>query len=324
MKMKHSKRFLLVGGVLLACSTSLWADDLIDEVTGCGEISKVSMLKPDSESLGVFVVYHGKKKDTLSIDSLSDIENMQINTAKTNLSCEEDGKVHIVSQFPFSASYSEFAISLKNGKPVVSMVGGGNPSQDAIDELIASVLAGNRPAIDELEIMYPSRYVSGSLFADILSQCDKVGLKLYNAQNRAGAIKRFDLAIEMINKLAKRYLLNDESNRRGATLFTEVVKSSEMESSQWVEPINNYGFYLQGAGRNSEALLYLRMVVTAAPNRTPAHLNLADAAWEESRRIGGTAGAPLLREAKSHYSIYAKQMNAKKRKVLDRVNQRIL
>jgi len=108
---------------------------------------------------------------------------------------------------------------------------------------------------------------------------------LYRSGNKAGAVA----ALEP--------LLKDMQ----LALLTETYPAgNDAGDRKIVGEVNNYGFYLAEAGRAKEAVEVLSSVTDAAPDRTVAYLNLADAQF--------AAGAAA--DAKTNYAEYAKRMTA--------------
>ena len=85
-----------------------------------------------------------------------------------------------------------------------------------------------------------------------------------------------------------------------ALLTASYPAGSDAGDRKIVGEVNNYGFYLAEAGRSKDAVEVLSSVTDAAPDRTVAYLNLADAQF--------AAGAAA--DAKASYVEYAKRMTA--------------
>lgn len=91
--------------------------------------------------------------------------------------------------------------------------------------------------------------------------------------------------------------------------------SGKPEDPRLVGELNNYGFYLEQAGRPADATQVLMAVTDIDPGRTVAYLNLADAQFASGDRGG----------AKENYAEYRKRMTAagKEARVPARVAERM-
>lgn len=67
--------------------------------------------------------------------------------------------------------------------------------------------------------------------------------------------------------------------------------------------LNDIAYYWQQAGHHREAIWLLEKILETEPNRTVAHLNLADSLWSEGNST----------KAKEHYLIYIHSMRARKK-----------
>jgi tetratricopeptide (TPR) repeat protein len=77
---------------------------------------------------------------------------------------------------------------------------------------------------------------------------------------------------------------------------------------------NDYGYFLQQAGMNDEAIKYLKIVQKKSPKRVVAYLNIADAYWSINKKY----------EAVINYKKYVSMMKASKddKHIPDRANER--
>lgn len=71
-----------------------------------------------------------------------------------------------------------------------------------------------------------------------------------------------------------------------------------MELAEYAMILNNFGFFLERSGQTQDALVVLEEVLRLDPSRMVAHLNIADAYWEASRRT----------QAREHYLYYHNMM----------------
>jgi tetratricopeptide (TPR) repeat protein len=80
--------------------------------------------------------------------------------------------------------------------------------------------------------------------------------------------------------------------------WIDAWKSLEVELKDYIYALNDYGFFLQQAGKHDEAVKILGAVIKQDPDRASAQLNLADSLWALERKA----------EARSHYKIYNQLM----------------
>ncbi len=92
-------------------------------------------------------------------------------------------------------------------------------------------------------------------------------------------------------------LLKDKDPR---ALTSTYPPSNDPSDRQIVAEFNDYGFYLEEAGRAREAVAVLSAVIDLDDKRIPAYLNLADAQYA----TGNVA------DAKADYAEYTKRMAA--------------
>jgi hypothetical protein len=125
---------------------------------------------------------------------------------------------------------------------------------------------------------------------------------------RTDFIRNLEAASKQANELYR------HGNSAGAAAaIASVVGDKQMEMVTSSYPIkddptdlklvgefNDYGFYLEQAGRPKDAIGVLSSVVDVDENRTVAYLNLADAQY----------GAGQVGDARSNYAAYRKRMEA--------------
>lgn len=144
-----------------------------------------------------------------------------------------------------------------------------------------------------------------------LAHFDGVNYRAYSDEEQQAAVlaelkmldtyleaKSIDLAIEQVNPY-------------NATLYRGVLSGKNVLLQ------NNLAYYLEQNGRNLEAMIILEEVVKRFPNRTPAHINLADAYWD--------LGSEYAILAKEHYKIYRHLMekNGRGHRIPQRVYERL-
>lgn len=76
---------------------------------------------------------------------------------------------------------------------------------------------------------------------------------------------------------------------------------------------NDYGYFLQQANLNAEAVEILKIVISRSPGRTVAYLNIADTYWDLKK----------FDEAVKNYKLYLSMMSGKKDKIPERVFKRV-
>ncbi|WP_346841743.1 bacterial transcriptional activator domain-containing protein [Metapseudomonas otitidis] len=79
------------------------------------------------------------------------------------------------------------------------------------------------------------------------------------------------------------------------------IEQKSLKANQQI--LNDIAYYWQQAGYHREAIWLLEKILEAEPNRTVAHLNLADSLWSEGNST----------KAKEHYLIYIQSMRARKK-----------
>lgn len=71
-----------------------------------------------------------------------------------------------------------------------------------------------------------------------------------------------------------------ESAAKAATLLEPYIQESISKKFYYQNIFNDYGFLLQQAGKNDDAIDILKVVINKSPKRVVAYLNIADAYWE--------------------------------------------
>lgn len=88
-----------------------------------------------------------------------------------------------------------------------------------------------------------------------------------------------------------------------------------MAWNEYVEIVNDYGFFLEQSGESRQAVEVLAQVIKMSPQREAAHLNLADALWKRGDH----------QEATTEYKKYTDLMtaNGKASGIPDRIKKRL-
>lgn len=112
---------------------------------------------------------------------------------------------------------------------------------------------------------------------------------------------------------AIRLFRDGQVGRAAAVLRPLVMYSPETLDQKTVSAYNNYGFFLAESRRPASAIPVLMQVLEKFPERTVAHLNIADAYYS----------LRMKEQATAHYRRYAAAMDAAGRQVPDRVVDRL-
>jgi tetratricopeptide (TPR) repeat protein len=169
--------------------------------------------------------------------------------------------------------YFSYELALEKGKLVLVDHQHGDPSADTLAAAEKLIAEGKIvEAIGELEGMeYPGHYIGPEFVFGLVKRAWADATALYKKKQAAAAAELLGRAIAY----------HDDMGGEDAELM--------------VLYRNDYGFFLAEAGRLPEAERVLREVVTTAPDRKVAHLNLADVLW----------GLGKKDEAEKEYQVYA-------------------
>jgi len=86
-----------------------------------------------------------------------------------------------------------------------------------------------------------------------------------------------------------------------------------MAYSEFITSVNDYGFFLEQSGKSKDAIYVLTYVLILSPDRTPAHLNLADALYKNGNK----------EEAKKYYKTYIELMKKEGKEIPSEVYKRL-
>ena len=147
------------------------------------------------------------------------------------------------------------------------------------------------------------RYVDGQVINDLLDKGNRQAKKLYRNGHPELAVDRMELVFATSLKLVE---------KRGTQIAATSTPSKWIEAwksegvglipDQYQEPLNDYGFYLQQCGKDSEAIPIFEAVLHDDGTRAVAYLNLADSQW----KLGKT------KEAKQNYAKYISLVKSQK------------
>ncbi|MRR50113.1 MAG: tetratricopeptide repeat protein [Rhodocyclaceae bacterium] len=176
-------------------------------------------------------------------------------------------------------------------------------SRDAIEAALDAALSGqmDQARLELGNVMYPSRYFGCWAAADVLKRGHHASLRRLKSGGLSATITALGNTIDLMLEIHKE-LQEDEL----ATLFNtavperwqKVFHDCEMPQEVYISALNDYGYLLQLAHRNDEAVTVLRSVIAERPDRAVAYLNLGDALWQAARHT----------EARSSYAIYVDLM----------------
>ena len=210
---------------------------------------------------------------------------------------EELSAVTAHSQYPFCATYDAASYGFTGGQPWLALdsTWSGDPSADAMARVDSLLEAGRlEAALLELgEVFYPFHYyVPEEMNARFLLAAHGEALRRWPEGGPEAALEPYARAFEAF-----------EWTNYDLQWFLEQGGASDLEAGEYgpyIGPgelagaVNDYGFFLQEAGRPEEALEALNAVLLLDPDRAVAHLNSADALWELGDRQG----------ARRHYGRY--------------------
>jgi len=194
-----------------------------------------------------------------------------------------------------------------------------DPSVESVELAINEALAGNlQAAFAELDgIGYALNYLNCDTIEDYLKQGHKYSLSIQKTKGYKMSATALENTFELIMAVY-RYTQEAEPAEAEKPIpdrWIEVFQHCEIAVPEYINVINDYGFFLQMSERNEEAIKILQLVISTEPKRTVAYLNLADAFWSLGRH----------QAAQANYRQYQDQMVAsnKTNKVPARVKERL-
>jgi len=156
-------------------------------------------------------------------------------------------------------------------------------------------------------------YISGSAIDVCPMGTDFIGDYELVTVKSSGYKEYFDSLIEF-NYTNALDIFKTKNKQRAINFISPYIKTALDNGYYYKKIFNDYGFFLQQAGRNKEAIDILTIVVTNTPKRTVAYINLGDAYWD----IGDK------KNASKNYKIYLSLMEkANGSNIPDRVMKRI-
>lgn len=160
---------------------------------------------------------------------------------------------------------------------------------------------------DVLYELSDAAHVSNSI-NQLLKNVHHEAKKIYRAGNPKEAADRLELAFDFSTYVASKF--DDETSPPDRPpeywLHGWKLKTLQISPLIYIPAVNDYGFFLQKAGQNAEAVRILQAVISEDPQREVAYLNLADSLW----RLGRES------EAKPYFEKYKELMALEKKEGL--------
>lgn len=209
------------------------------------------------------------------------------NPAKTDWFWDgETGTVKVFSQMPFSAFTYWACYSLHTDPPALVLIAEGtmDPSRDAVDAAWDLIDRGMiAQAVDTLSmIFYPQNYYeSEEMGAAALARSHGLALDLYRGGDAAAACSSMAVAVDSAYMFWSDF--EWPCGYGSASGYDASRAAAFLPRGDYVESINDYGFFLLESGDPGRAAEILEGVIDVAPERAVAYLNLADALWALGR-----------------------------------------
>lgn len=159
---------------------------------------------------------------------------------------------------------------------------------EVIDSALEEALKGNlAEAISRLGgLNYPWNYFSCDALRQCLEKGHRVSLSIQKTKGFNQAATALENTFEFMSEVHE-YCRTSEPETRavGPKRWLETFDHCGIAKSKYVPALNDYGFFLQQAGKNGKAVRILSLVTSEDPERTVAYLNLADAQWSLGKRL---------------------------------------
>lgn len=257
------------------------------------------------------IILTGRGKDGIFYDFGRIEFNGELNIAKTDVFYdEEDGLIHIYSQMPYSAFYygASYRWDKESEKLVIVKEWHEDPSADTLKE-VESLLASGEidKASEKLNTMfYPGHYYDTcEMEVKFLRSAHKKALEEY----RKGSNDGWKVIKTAISVLGDKWVFHFNSQKD----YEKSDFNKYMTYNDFISAVNDYGFFMEQAGKTGDAIFVITYVLKLSPGRTPAHLNLADALYK-----GGSK-----EEAKKYYKTYMELMKKEGKEIPSRVYKRL-
>lgn len=150
-----------------------------------------------------------------------------------------------------------------------------------ISQQLDGVLAGDSEALMNGAVeSVPASYVNKNFIAGAIRKGEHLALDLYGQGDPASAADRLGMVFDLTAKAidVQRSQVEPASSRPEGWLAA--WKYMQLPVNDYIGPLNDYGFFLQQSGCLKESVSVLRLVISVAPERAVAYLNLADSMWD--------------------------------------------
>jgi tetratricopeptide (TPR) repeat protein len=233
----------------------------------------------------------------------------EVNTPKTNPVCK-GRTIQLYSQFPFSAYTRIYTFTWDGHTLKYVSTRSEDPSAETLEEALAAAETGNVRKLKSLyggenylPIFYPAHYIGYATLADAIKRGHTAATRLYKAGKSLEAADRLALMFDLTVALANTVSGDTSSTSAAPDKWLQAWKSLEVDKTDYIYALNDYGFFLQQAGEDARAVPIFNIIIKEDPSRAVAYLNLADSLWALERKT----------EARSHYKTYQRlMMEAKK------------
>jgi hypothetical protein len=159
---------------------------------------------------------------------------------------------------------------------------------EIIDSAFEEALKGNlAEAISSLKgLNYPWNYFACDAIQQGLEKGHKASFRIQETKGFNQAATALENTFEFMSEVHE-YCRTSEPETRvvGPKRWLETFAQCGIPKSKYVPALNDYGFFLQQAGKNGKAVQILSLVISEDPERTVAYLNLADAQWSLGKRL---------------------------------------
>lgn len=274
-----------------------------------------------------YVVLMASNADATRIQTLGQATedeqgDLVINSAKLEVDVEGN-VISLWSQAPFRAFQSEAELSWDGKKLSIVTHEYSDPTAEFFEQKAALLKKGDLAGLMKLEdwpegsyVQYPAFY--GDYFdlaPPALRLAYKKAMEAYRKGNAKTAVSYMHYGLLQYTEAFAMW------DWEKGTLTAADIKGEpngfhaegRIPLSEFVQMLNDYGFFLSEVKRYKEAKPILLNVIKLAPSRAVAYLNAADTEWA----LGEKASA------KTHYKQYVKLLGKNASKAPKRVTERI-
>lgn len=241
------------------------------------------------------------------LEPIARLDDVPVNVAKLFSLTSDVKQITFMSQAPFRATEVHYTIGWDGSNLTVVDHKVTDPTADYYRRLEAMVEKRDLDGImkERGGYLYPDFYSAAfSLPPQVLRLAHEESLAAYQAGNLVDALRYLTFGIDQYQM---KYGLLEKKRS------SDLGKQYELPVTDLVPIVNDYAFFMAESGRLQEAEPLLLQVIKNAPDRTVAHLNLADVEW----------GLGKHAEAKSHYRAYLEMLGPDKGKAPPRVSERL-